>query len=175
MKSAFGVVMFVFASGCWGEDPGSDETGRAQALEPSVPGESAAASSPVPPASAPAQEKHQAGTHGVCRALMLRQRACSAQLIPALVDARVERDDPKGTAAHARDVGREALLTEAFDEWALDSSDARIEAVCSEIAQALEPGRAPLLERSASACLERAGCDAFVQCAVPLNLGHWKG
>jgi hypothetical protein len=162
MKIVFGVVMCSIASGCWVAEPASEEQGPGQPaseLEARV----------------QALDNAEAGTAATCRALMLRQRECSASFIPALVDARVERDEPPGTAAHARDVGREALLAEALDEWASDSRDDAIGAVCSEIAKAIAPARASELQTSVSACLQRVGCDAFVACAVPVNFGRWKG
>jgi len=165
MKVGFGVVMGLIASGCWGAEPAREESGPAQATS-----ELGAA-----PSAAQALDKQEGGTGATCRALMLRQRECSAGFIPALVAARVERDEPPGTAAHAQEVGREALVAEALDEWASDSRDEAIDAVCAEIARAIAPERVPELETKVSACLERVGCDDFVACAVPVNLGRWKG
>lgn len=158
MKIALGVVMCGIASGCWSAEPGSEESSPAQAL----------------PAPEQALEKAEGGAQAACRALMLRQRECSAQFIPALVDERIERDEPAGIAAQARDVGHDALLAEARTEWESDSRDEAIESVCSEIARSIAPGRVPELESSVSACLGRSGCDAFVACAVPVNFGRWK-
>ena len=158
MKMAFGFVICWIAGGCWGAEPASEESSSAQ---PS-------------PAPAQALEKSEGGTHAACRALMLRQRECSAEFIPALVDARVERDEPAGVAAQARDIGRDALVAEALEEWQSDSRDEAIEAVCSEIARSIAPGRVQELESSVRACLAHSTCEAFVACAVPVNLGRWK-
>lgn len=180
MKIVFGLVLCWIVSGCWGAEPASDESGagpslgQPASLQPSD-GAEAASQLEARPVAARVLDKHEGGTAATCRALMVRQRECSAVFIPALVAARVERDDPPGTAAHSRDVGREALVTEALDEWASDSRDEAIDVVCSEIARVVAPGRVQELESSVSGCLQQLGCDAFVACAVPVNLGHWKG
>jgi hypothetical protein len=109
-----------------------------------------------------------------CRAFMQRQRACSATFIPALVDARAKADNPPGLAAKDKEIGREALVKEAFDEWANDSKDPAIDALCDEIAQSISQAKDLELRTSVSACLAKEGCDAFVSCAVPLNLIRWK-
>ena len=43
-------------------------------------------------------------TDQICRSLMQRQRGCTAQFIPALVDARVKGDNPPGAAAREREI-----------------------------------------------------------------------
>jgi hypothetical protein len=169
MKVALGVVLCGIASGCWGAEPASDESmGQLSERSASEPAELDA----IPPT---VLDKRQERTSTACRALMSRQRECSTRFIPALVDARVERDEPPGIAARSREIGREALVAEGLEEWASDSRDAAIEAVCAEIARTVAPDRVAELETSVNACLERAGCDAFVACAVPVNLGRWKG
>jgi hypothetical protein len=110
----------------------------------------------------------------LCRSLMQRQRTCSDSFIPALVAARVESDNPPGVAAQDRALGRAALLEEAFEEWASDSRDSAIDGLCAQIAQTISPSRQVELRESSSACLAKPECEAFVACAVPLSLVHWK-
>lgn len=109
-----------------------------------------------------------------CRALMQRQRGCTAQFIPALVDARVKSDNPSGVAARDRELGREALVKDALGEWENDAKDPNIAAMCDDIAQSISPEKDARLRSSVSSCLAKDGCEAFVSCAVPLNLVHWK-
>jgi hypothetical protein len=113
-------------------------------------------------------------TDQVCRELMQRQRGCTAQFIPALVAARVEADSPPGIAARERQIGRDALTKDALSEWQSDAKAPNIAALCDDIAQAISPEKDQQLRSSASSCLAQDGCDAFVSCAVPLNLIHWK-
>lgn len=113
-------------------------------------------------------------TDQICRSLMQRQRACTEQFIPALVEARVKSDSPPGLAAREREIGRDALVKDALAEWETDARDPNIAALCDDIAQAISPEKDVLLRSSVSNCLAKEGCNAFVSCAVPLNLVHWK-
>lgn len=110
----------------------------------------------------------------ICRPFLQRQRACSATFIPALVAARVAGDNPPGIRARDGEIGRSALLKEALEEYAVDSQDPAIEALCDDIAEALTRTKDSELRSSISACLAREGCDSFVACAVPLSLVRWK-
>jgi hypothetical protein len=110
----------------------------------------------------------------LCRALMQRQRSCSADFIPALVAARVSAGNPPGMRGHEERIGREALIAEAFAEWQSDSTAPAIESTCDGLARSLSPARDVEFRDTASACLANDGCEAFVACAVPLNLVRWK-
>ena len=57
-------------------------------------------------------------------------------------------DNPPGVAAQAKQSGREALVKEAFDEWANDSQDAAIDALCDDIAQSIPPAKDSELRES---------------------------
>ncbi len=120
---------------------------------------------------APAAE---ASTEAICRAFMQRQRACGEPFIVALVDARVKADMPPGITHRDKEIGRDALVQEALAEWADDSTDEAIDAVCGDIAAAVTPEKDAQLRNSTGACLARETCDAFVACAVPLSFGRWK-
>ena len=113
-------------------------------------------------------------TDEICRALMQRQRACSATFIPALVDARVKADNPPGLAARDNEIGRAVLVQEAFAEWASDSKDEAIDQLCDAMAQSISPAKDTELRTSVSTCLAKEGCDGFVACATPLNLVRWR-
>lgn len=114
-------------------------------------------------------------TDQICRSLMRRQRGCTAQFIPALVEARVRIDSPPGLAARQREIGRDALIEAALEEWESDAAEPNIAALCDEIARSISPEKDALLRSSVSTCLAQPGCEEFVSCAVPLNLVHWKG
>ena len=152
MKTVFGVLISLVASACMGAETAAEEAAPAQQ----------------------ALGRAEGGTLESCRSFMQRQRACSAELIPALVDARVKADDPAGIAARDREIGRDALVREALAEWAVDSRDEAVEATCAEIARAIDPAREHELASGVSACLALPGRDEFVACAVPLNLMRWK-
>jgi hypothetical protein len=113
-------------------------------------------------------------TDEICRAFMQRQRACSATFIPALVDARVKADNPPGLAARDSEIGRAALVQEAFTEWASDSKDEAIDKLCDAMAQSISLAKDAELRSSVSTCLAKEGCDDFAACATPLNLIRWR-
>jgi hypothetical protein len=141
-------------SACWSSDPPSDAV--AEAERPLL------AASANPPVSE------------FCRTFLTRQRDCAQTFLPALVAARVEQDNPPGIAALDAKQGREALLSEALDEYADDSKDTAISARCEDIAAAISSERAEQLLGSGTSCLNQTGCEAFVACAVPLSLERWK-
>jgi hypothetical protein len=106
----------------------------------------------------------------VCRNLMLRQRDCSAVFLPALVAERVRVDMPAGIAAYSAKIGREALLSEALNEYTDDSKDERIAATCAEVAAKLPSERGERLMRAGEACLGLDACESFVACSVPISI-----
>jgi hypothetical protein len=105
-----------------------------------------------------------------CVAMMERQRTCTDLYIPALVDLRVANDTPKGIAGENRD----ALLAQAFKEWAADSTDAAIHDTCMGVVD-MFPGDELEPERQAvETCLAADGCQPFVDCIIPVTAQWWK-
>ncbi len=162
MKTMMAMLTVIGATGCLAGE--AEVAPRTASAEPGA----AARAQPLEAEAAPAS------TEESCRALMQRQRTCTTQFIPALVDARVQHDTPPGVAERERERGREALVAEALAEWESDAQDPNIAALCADIAQAISQEKDALLRDSVSQCLAQAGCEAFVSCAVPLNLVHWK-
>jgi hypothetical protein len=124
------------------------------------------------PAEAAAADTETPESKSSCVEIFVRQRDCTDDFIPALVDARIRLDVPAGIAARATDEGRDTLIAEAMGEWANDSQDAAIDATCEKItasvpAETLEP----MLTASAS-CLEESECSAFATCIVPVIEGQ---
>jgi hypothetical protein len=117
-----------------------------------------------------AEKSSPAPTREVCRSLLARARECKAIYLPALVAERVRLDIPVGIAAADQQGGREALLAEALEEYAQDSTDAAIEATCEQLAAALPPERADRLVATGNACLARGACEPFAACAAPLSV-----
>jgi hypothetical protein len=108
----------------------------------------------------------------ICRDLLRRGRDCSAVFLPALVAERVRLDNPAGLAARDAQIGREALLSEALNEYAEDSKDERIAATCDNVEAYLPADRGERLVSSGEACLRLDACEPFVACAVPLSIPH---
>jgi hypothetical protein len=101
-----------------------------------------------------------------CVKLREKQRSCTADFIPALVDMRVKLDLPPGIAEAARSEGRDKLLATANEEWKKDSTDESIAAMCEKMP--MPPGVTPAQKAAAEKCLAAADCKAFVGCFVPL-------
>jgi hypothetical protein len=166
MKTQIGMLATLLAAiACSNADP-ADEA-RAEVIPPTK------AEQPLVGTEAPATEA--TSTQQVCRQFMQRQRTCGDIFIPALVDARVKRKDRPEIAELDAKIGRDALVKQAFEEWANDSRDDAIDSKCDHIARAvLANGRDAELRSGVEACMANSGCDAFVACSVPLNFGHWK-
>jgi hypothetical protein len=101
---------------------------------------------------------------------MLRERDCSAVFIPALVAERVRLDTPKGIAAQDAELGREALVSEALNEYSEDSKDERIVATCAGVAAQLSAERGRRLVSTGEGCLRIDACEPFVACALPISI-----
>jgi hypothetical protein len=105
--------------------------------------------------------------HADCVALLERQRTCSAEYIPALVDIRVRHDLPAGIAATDREVGRAALVAEAHEEWRADSTDQAIAGTCNHIVDGSDPGTLEQYRAQAATCRGAGDCASFVACIAP--------
>jgi len=117
-------------------------------------------------ASRPAAATSATPAKEACVKTFQRQRTCTDAFIPALVDARVSVNKPKGIAEEAaKPGGRDALIKQALEEWKTDSTDTAIDATCTRIASS---PRGPAVSAMAAQCAAAADCAAFVQCVVPL-------
>ncbi len=118
----------------------------------------------------PSAEKYEG--YDTCVAAFRRQRECTDTYIPALVDARVRADKPAGIAAKDKEVGRDALVGMAMEEWKSDSTDEAIDRMCTSITNDEQDGAPELIQR-AKACLEESECAAFSACAVDIVSSRW--
>ena len=119
--------------------------------------------------------KSSAETHegyDTCVAAFNRQRECTDAFIPALVDARVRNDHPAGIAAKDKELGRDALVAGALEEWKSDSTDEAIHATCTKITDDEADGMPELIQK-AEACLKESDCSAFSACAVDIASSRW--
>jgi hypothetical protein len=110
-----------------------------------------------------------------CVAMFERQRACTDIYLPALVDARIANDRPAGIAARAAEPGgRDAMLATAQTEWANDSTDASISATCDDVLAKMPPEQSEGMMGQANQCLAADGCQAFVDCVIPMTVAMWQ-
>jgi len=142
------LALFIFLAACAGSDAAPETTPtQSQSADPV-------------PAAAPSLEP-------TCVRVFERQRSCTDDFIPALVDARIRADVPPGISARAQAGERDALIEEAKSEWANDSQDEAIQATCSRIAGSLSPEQSQQARESMSTCLATSACGEFVACIVP--------
>jgi hypothetical protein len=122
-----------------------------------------APASPATPATAQAQPA-STDAKAVCVELFTRNRTCTAQYIPALVDLRAKYDVPAGITAEVA-ANRAAVIAQANEEWATDSTDAAIDAQCTKMVANLTPADQAAL--GVQDCLAQTDCDAYTACVMP--------
>ena len=125
-----------------------------------------AVSDAAPASSAPTAQPASAAPD-LCVQAMTRARTCTAQWIPALVDARAGLDAPAGIAAAVHD-DRAGVIAAANTEWATDSQDANIGAACSHMDTTITTAD----RTDTASCLATASCDAYVACEMPVFARH---
>lgn len=127
-----------------------------------------------PAETAPLQAPKAAASSGPdlaasCQTSMVRARECTDEYLPALVDLRVRLDQPAGIAQAAQSDGRDALLAQAREEWASDSTDQAIAATCERLAASVPPEDRAQLASRVEACAAEASCADFVACLMPVH------
>jgi hypothetical protein len=123
-----------------------------------------------PPVVQPSAEPGSGGdARATCVATFQRQRECTSDFIPQLVALRVRLDVPGGIADKDREIGRDALVAKAMEEWKSDSTDEAIGATCDQLAGADPDGVA-----KGGACLAKSACGEFVDCLLPIIETHLR-
>jgi hypothetical protein len=134
----------------------------------SAPRPAHASSQPAPELHGTAQAGEPDADHALCVSLFTQARTCSAEYIPALVGLRVELDHPAGIADTDREIGRDALVAQAFEEWKTDSTDAMIEQTCDRTAPNLSPEDHDRLVAVAEQCIATTDCTAAIECQMAI-------
>jgi len=105
-----------------------------------------------------------------CRDSFAKQRTCTDDFIPALVDARIEMDLPAGIAAEGKkDGGRDALITQAKSEWSKDSEPDAVAAQCKDMSGKVPAEQKAELQAAHTKCLAISDCKAYVECVMPIT------
>ena len=109
----------------------------------------------------------------VCVATMTKARECTDDYIPALVDARAQADVPPGIADQVKK-DRDAVIAQAKQEWATDSKDENIAAMCDKIAgETGSDADAGTGWATAKDCNAKA-CKEYTSCVMPLFAKHFR-
>jgi hypothetical protein len=109
-------------------------------------------------------------THALCVSGFQRQRECTDTFIPALVAARVAADKPPGIAAKDAEIGRDALVATAMEEWKTDSTDEAIDANCTSLLAEHAPS--PEQIEAMKGCMAQTECQAFTDCTLQVVGPH---
>ena len=110
-----------------------------------------------------------------CESYFTRLRTCTDQYIPALVDLRIELDQPAGIAQSAQTDGRDAIIARAMEEWATDSQPAAITATCGELLGSIPPAQLETMRADAERCMAMTDCGEFATCANELQRARIQG
>lgn len=120
--------------------------------------------------STPGQAAAGGDTEATCRESFAKQRTCTDDFLPALVNARIELDLPAGIAAEGKkDGGREALVAKAKEEWAEDSKPEAVAARCKDIDGKVPAEQKAELMAEHTKCLAISDCKAYVECVMPIT------
>jgi len=136
--------------------------------------EAAAPAPAVTAQSGPEVRAEGSQVYDLCVSMFRRDRECTSAYIPALVDLRISLDRPPGIAQSARDEGRDALISQALQEWSADSTDASIDTVCRNVVDGYDPAHDDGLRAGVEACLAAADCNAYVACIIPVTQHMWE-
>ena len=121
-----------------------------------------------PQPQAEAQPAASNDPHAVCVQAFQRQRECTDEFIPALVDARVRKNAPPGIAEKDQELGRDKLVEMALAEWKADSTDEAIEQTCTDMQSKMPPEQLQPATDQIAQCVAADGCTAFVDCLIPV-------
>jgi hypothetical protein len=119
------------------------------------------------PKSAPAPAVHTAADLGpLCRAHYAHEQTCADDYLGALIDLRVELDQPPGIAAEAKAKGKPAMVELARVELTRDTAPDKVDAICTAIATKTPPEQVDPLFDEGTHCAAMTDCKAFATCAV---------
>ena len=103
-----------------------------------------ASSEAAPSQTAKAQPASSTGDYqSVCVDSMTRNRTCTDDYIPALVDSRARMDKPAGIAEAVK-TDRAGVIAKAKEEWASDSTDENIARNCQAMTEHMDDSMKPM-------------------------------
>ncbi|MBA3451481.1 MAG: hypothetical protein H0T42_00125 [Deltaproteobacteria bacterium] len=130
--------------------------GGKKAPEPTTPGTTSSSSTTV------------AGGQAACVEVMTRGRTCTNEFIPALVDIRAKYNNPEGIADAVK-ADRNKVISQALQEWSMDSKDDAIARQCERVAASAPDADV----ETSKGCLTQAECGPFVACIMPVLEKHF--
>lgn len=109
----------------------------------------------------PAQAASTADFQTACMTVQQRNRTCTDDFIPALVDMRARKDLPPGIKdAVAQD--RAGVIAHAKEEWATDSTDEAFARQCQDLGTRVTTENV----EAGKACMAKDTCAEYVPCIL---------
>ncbi len=127
------------------------------------------------PESGPAPVHRAAELGPLCRAHYAHEQACADDYLGALIDLRVELDQPPGIADEARAKGKPAMVELARVEFTRDTAPETVEAICSAMATKTPADQVDHLFDEGTHCAAMTDCKAFASCTVATERSYIAG
>jgi len=128
------------------------------------------------PAPAPASAAHSAADLGpLCRAHYAHEQTCADDYLSALIDLRVELNQPPGIADEVKIKGKPATLELARAEFQQDTAPAKVDAICNAMATKTPAAQVGPLFKDGTHCAEMTDCKQFASCAVATERTYIAG
>lgn len=102
----------------------------------------------------------------LCVETMTKNRTCTDEYIPSLVDTRAKLDQPPGIAAEVK-ADRAGVIAKAKAEWTEDSKDENIARHCQAMTEHMTDEARPMMDQL-KACLAKDACGDYVPCVQPV-------
>ena len=102
----------------------------------------------------------------LCVETMTKNRTCTDEYIPSLVDTRAKMDKPPGIAEKVK-ADRDGVIAQAKAEWAEDSKDENIARNCQAMTEHMTEDAKPMMDQL-RACLAKDACGDYVPCVQPV-------
>lgn len=122
-------------------------------------------SKPAP--TSPPTAAHTAADLGpLCRAHYAHQQKCADDYLSALIDVRVELDQPPGIADEEKAKGKPAMIELARVEFQRDTAPDKVEQMCNAITEHVPADQVEKLYAEGTHCEAMTDCKQFASCAV---------
>ena len=102
----------------------------------------------------------------LCVETMTKNRTCTDEYIPSLVDTRAKIDKPAGIAEKVK-ADRAGVIAQAKAEWAEDSKDENIARNCQAMTEHMTEDARPMMDQLRT-CLAKDACGDYVPCVQPV-------
>jgi hypothetical protein len=128
------------------------------------------------PAPSPAPAKHTAADLGpLCRAHYAHEQTCADDYLSALIDLRVELNQPPGIGDDVKTKGKPAVLDLARVEFQRDTATDKVAAICDAMAMKTPAEQVEPLFKDGTHCAAMTDCKQFASCAVATERSYIAG